>query len=132
MCLLHEKTITHDARRFFNGKLFSIREGTHVTALDHRRKIETPGGLFDDVGVGVGIRTQFMIEMRDDNVIPRLAQDAHQAETIRSARDSCDHERITVKATLFTQNGLNVLKHRNATIKFDTIPPEHLLYSQDE
>jgi hypothetical protein len=48
---------------------------THIAAIDHRRKIHAPGSLFHRIRVGIGIRTQLMIEVCDNDVITRFAQD---------------------------------------------------------
>src|SRR5215213_36905 len=81
--------------------------------------------------------------MRHNGMIARLAQNAHQAQAIRPARDPYNDRLIAVEPTLIAKNGLNVFKHYMDTehlkvlrtfrvsIRSDTTPPGRLMCFRD-
>jgi hypothetical protein len=52
-----------------------------------------------------------VVEVRDNDPIARLAQDAEQAQAVRSAGDARNDGMVFVQTALFAQDGLDVIEH---------------------
>ena len=111
LCLLHQKTIAHNAGGFFDGKFFVLGECVDISAFDHGGKVEARRGLFDDVGVSIGIGAQFVVEVRDDDaLIACIPQKTHEAQAVGSAGDACDNGTVFDEPALFGKDGIDILK----------------------
>ncbi len=109
--LLHQKSIAQDAGRLLDRKFAGIGKGAHIPALDHRGQVEARRGLLHDIGIRVRVRPQLVVEVRHNDAVACLAQDAHQTQAVRSAGDPGDDRKIAVQPALFGEDRVDVFEH---------------------